>query len=137
MVSFTTCMTGELYSALGKCTILERTMTTGGAMDRTAFHQGVARSADSGGLLHHLFGVRTLALMDQLSQEASASIYRAIHRARGRAAMPAGARVWSAPRSLLSLCASDRGLRRVSAAWRTRMRRHSAWPLIGRRLHWT
>ena len=28
IVSFTTCMTGELYSALRKCTILERTMTS-------------------------------------------------------------------------------------------------------------
>ena len=66
-------MTGELYGALRKCTILERTMTSNPAVDKTAFHDGVARSADPGGLLHHLFGVRTLPLMGQLREEVSAS----------------------------------------------------------------
>jgi 2-dehydro-3-deoxygalactonokinase len=73
IVSFTTCMTGELYGALRKCTILERTMTSNPAVDKTAFDQGIARSADPGGLLHHLFGVRTLPLMGQLKEEKSAS----------------------------------------------------------------
>jgi 2-dehydro-3-deoxygalactonokinase len=73
IVSFTTCMTGELYGALRKCTILERTMTSNPTVDKTAFHNGVNRSADSGGLLHHLFGVRTLPLMGQLKEEVSAS----------------------------------------------------------------
>ncbi len=73
IVNFTTCMTGEIYSALRKCTILERTMTTGAAIDKTSFLEGVTRSADSGGLLHHLFGVRTLALMGQMSEEVSSS----------------------------------------------------------------
>jgi 2-dehydro-3-deoxygalactonokinase len=94
IVSFTTCMTGELYGALRKCTILERTMTSGAEIDKTAFCDGVARSADSGGLLHHLFGVRTLALMGQLKQEASASYLSGLligHEV--RAAMPAGSSV--------------------------------------------
>ncbi len=73
IVSFTTSMTGEIYSALRQCTILGRMMTGNAAIDKAAFHDGVARSADSGGLLHHLFGVRTLALMGQLREEASAS----------------------------------------------------------------
>jgi 2-dehydro-3-deoxygalactonokinase len=73
IVSFTTCMTGELYSALRKCTILERTMTNGAAIDIARFIEGVTRSADSGGLLHHLFGVRTLALMGQMKKEVSSS----------------------------------------------------------------
>jgi 2-dehydro-3-deoxygalactonokinase len=73
IVSFTTCMTGELYGALRKCTILERTMKSNPAVDKTAFHDGVSRSADAGGLLHHLFGVRTLPLMGQLREEVSAS----------------------------------------------------------------
>ena len=73
IVSFTTCMTGEIYSALRKCTILERTMTNGAAIDNASFLEGVTRSADSGGLLHHLFGVRTLALMGQMSEEVSSS----------------------------------------------------------------
>jgi 2-dehydro-3-deoxygalactonokinase len=71
--SFTTCMTGEIYGAVRKCTILGRMMTSNAAVDKSAFLDGVARSADSGGLLHHLFGVRTLALMGQLREEASAS----------------------------------------------------------------
>jgi 2-dehydro-3-deoxygalactonokinase len=73
IVSFTTSMTGDIYGALRRCTILERMMTDGTAIDDAAFLEGVARSADTGGLLHHLFGVRTLALMGQLREEASAS----------------------------------------------------------------
>ena len=62
IVSFATWMTGEIYSALRRCTILERMMTSDDAIDQAAFQDGVARSADSGGLLHHLFGVRTLGV---------------------------------------------------------------------------
>jgi 2-dehydro-3-deoxygalactonokinase len=99
IVSFTTSMTGDVYSALCKCTILERTIlkqtTTGGAVtDEAAFRDGVSRSADSGGLLHHLFGVRTRALMGQLREEASASYLSGLligHEV--RATMPTGARV--------------------------------------------
>jgi 2-dehydro-3-deoxygalactonokinase len=94
IVTFTTCMTGEIYSALRKCTILERTMTSNAPVDEIAFHDGVARSADPGGLLHHLFGVRTLALMGQLREEASASYLSGLllgHEV--RATMPQGSRV--------------------------------------------
>jgi 2-dehydro-3-deoxygalactonokinase len=85
-------MTGEIYSSLRKCTILGRMMTSNAAIDKTAFQDGVARSADSGGLLHHLFGVRTLALVGQLREEASASYLSGLligHEV--RAAMPGGA----------------------------------------------
>jgi 2-dehydro-3-deoxygalactonokinase len=54
----------------------------------------VARSADSGGLLHHLFGVRTLPLMGQLMEESSASYLSGLligHEV--RATMPGGGRV--------------------------------------------
>jgi len=94
IVSFTTCMTGELYSAVRKCTILERTMNSSAAVDKTAFHDGVVRSADLGGLLHHLFGVRTLALMGELREESSASYLSGLligHEV--RATMPRGSRV--------------------------------------------
>ena len=94
IVSFTTSMTGDVYSALCKCTILERTMTNGTATDEAAFREGVLRSADSGGLLHHLFGVRTRVLMGQLREEASASYLSGLligHEV--RATMPHGARV--------------------------------------------
>ena len=73
IVNFTTSMTGEVYGALRNHTILGRTMATENTVDNAAFLQGVARSADSGGLLHHLFGVRTLTLMDQLKADSSAS----------------------------------------------------------------
>jgi 2-dehydro-3-deoxygalactonokinase len=91
---FTTSMTGEVYSALSRCTILERMMTAGASGDETAFHEGVARSADSGGVLHHLFGVRTLGLMGRLREEASASYLSGLligHEV--RATMPDGSRV--------------------------------------------
>lgn len=73
IADFITCMTGEIYAAIRKHTILGRTMTADIAIDNAAFLRGVARSANSGGLLHHLFGVRTLTLMDQLKETAAAS----------------------------------------------------------------
>ena len=94
IVSFITCMTGEVFAVLRKCTILARIMTSDAALDRAAFLRGVARSADSGGLLHHLFSVRTLALTDQLKEEASESYLSGLligHEVRG--VMPAGAHV--------------------------------------------
>jgi 2-dehydro-3-deoxygalactonokinase len=94
IVSFTTCLTGEVYSALQNCTILGRMMTTHSATDWKAFHAGVTRSADSGGLLHHLFGVRTLALTGRLSEEASASYLSGLLIGHDvRAAMPAASPV--------------------------------------------
>jgi 2-dehydro-3-deoxygalactonokinase len=73
IISFITCMTGDVFSALRNCTILSRIMTTGTTVDNEAFLRGVVRSGDTGGLLHHLFSVRTLALTNQLKEEASAS----------------------------------------------------------------
>jgi 2-dehydro-3-deoxygalactonokinase len=66
-------MTGEVFAVLRKCTILARLMTSDTEVERGSFLRGVARSGDNGGLLHHLFSVRTLALMDELKEEASAS----------------------------------------------------------------
>jgi len=96
IVSFTT---GEVYSALSRCTILERTIlkrttTSGAVTEEAAFRDGVSRSADPGGLLHHLFGVRTRVLMGQLREEASASYLSGLligHEV--RATMPRGAGV--------------------------------------------
>ncbi|MCZ8148629.1 MAG: 2-dehydro-3-deoxygalactonokinase, partial [Roseomonas sp.] len=62
---FTTHMTGEAFAALSQHTILARTSAEG--PDRPeAFARGVARARQGGGLLHHLFGARTLHLMDRL-----------------------------------------------------------------------
>ncbi len=138
IASFITCMTGELYEALSKCTILERTMKTASPTDNAAFLRGVARSADSGGLLHHLFGVRTLALMDQLTPEASPSYLSGLllgHEI--RAAMPHGSLVHLAGASALcslyaqaiAACAGSSILEDEDAAAR-------GLAAIGRRLAW-
>jgi 2-dehydro-3-deoxygalactonokinase len=70
---FQTCMTGDVFAALRRHTILSRTMVNDSPVVDEAFLRGVQRSADSGGLLHHLFSVRTLGLFDQLRKETSAS----------------------------------------------------------------
>ena len=59
--SFATAMTGEVFSALSENSILGRLMT-GAGHDAAAFERGLVRSADPGGLLHHLFGVRAEGL---------------------------------------------------------------------------
>lgn len=70
---FSTHLTGEAFAALRGHTILGRLMQADAPPDPEAFRRGVLRSADPGGLLHHLFGVRTLGLFTQLAEAASAS----------------------------------------------------------------
>jgi 2-dehydro-3-deoxygalactonokinase len=72
ILSFETVMSGEVFAALRRETILGRMMTDA-PHDEAAFARGVARSGDPGHLLHHLFGTRTLGLFDRLSPDASAS----------------------------------------------------------------
>ena len=67
IVRFTTHMTGEVFAALRGYTILARMMRDGPS-DGAPFDAGVVRSADPGGLLHHVFGVRALALAGQLTE---------------------------------------------------------------------
>jgi len=69
---FTTHMTGEAFAVFKAHSILGRMMKDG-ATDVTAFEDGVRRSADAGGLLHHLFGVRARGLFGELTETASAS----------------------------------------------------------------
>lgn len=75
IVAFTTYMTGETFAAVRDHTILSRQ-----TRDRDArpcddvFDAGVARSGEPGGLLHHLFGVRSLGLAD-LMADAEAGLY--------------------------------------------------------------
>jgi 2-dehydro-3-deoxygalactonokinase len=73
IVGFTTHMTGEAFAALRGHTILGRMMRDGPA-DGAPFEAGLARSAEPGGLLHHLFGVRALGLANRL-EEAEAPAY--------------------------------------------------------------
>ena len=70
---FSTHLTGEAFAALRGHTILGRLMQADAPPDPDAFRQGLLRSADPGGLLHHLFGVRTLGLFDRLPESAAAS----------------------------------------------------------------
>jgi 2-dehydro-3-deoxygalactonokinase len=101
--AFHTYLTGELFAALRNCTILGRTMADSDATIGEAFERGVARSAQSGGLLHHLFGVRTLVLMRQIEEPVSASYLSGLllgHEI--RCAVPAGAQVRLV--GLTSLC---------------------------------
>jgi 2-dehydro-3-deoxygalactonokinase len=60
-------MTGEAFGALSQHTILARTSTEGPDQPE-AFARGVLRARQAGGLLHHLFGARTLHLMGRLEQ---------------------------------------------------------------------
>lgn len=69
---FSTYMTGEVYALLKQHSLLGRMMEEG-RHDERAFGEGLARSAEPGGLLHHLFGVRTRGLMGELGAAGSAS----------------------------------------------------------------
>lgn len=68
--AFHTAMTGELYAVLKQHSLLGALMDDGpgaAAEDAPAFERGVRTSADAGGLLSHLFSVRTRGLFGELS----------------------------------------------------------------------
>lgn len=96
---FRTFMTGELYALMRQHSILGRTlppMSPDEPLVEAHFDQGVRLSQQGGRLLHHLFGVRTLALMERASAGALASylsglvIGEELH----AQALNAGDRVW-------------------------------------------
>ena len=90
---FSTYLAGEAYAALRGATILGRTMREG-EPDIGAFGRGLVRSGEPGHLLHHLFGVRSLAVMGELGPEAGAYYLSGLLiGTEVRAAMPPGARV--------------------------------------------
>ncbi|MFC7521350.1 2-dehydro-3-deoxygalactonokinase [Xanthomonas populi] len=71
LTGFATVMTGELYAVLRQHSILGKLMQDDhAARDTDAFLLGVDRSAEPGGLSHHLFGARTLGLFDRLAATA-------------------------------------------------------------------
>jgi 2-dehydro-3-deoxygalactonokinase len=75
---FSTFMTGELYAVMRQHSILGRTlppMSSDEALDTAHFDKGVRLSLQGGSLLHHVFGVRTLALMERASPAALASYF--------------------------------------------------------------
>ena len=67
---FTTHMTGELFAVMKAHSILGRLMTDA-ELDSVAFQSGVLRARERGGLLHHLFGVRSRGLLGDLSDDDS------------------------------------------------------------------
>ncbi|MEO8164591.1 MAG: 2-dehydro-3-deoxygalactonokinase [Betaproteobacteria bacterium] len=72
ILRFTTHMTGEAFAVFKGHSILGRMMKDG-VSDRAAFADGVRRSADPGGLLHHMFGVRARGLFGELADTVAAS----------------------------------------------------------------
>ncbi|MDQ2834291.1 MAG: 2-dehydro-3-deoxygalactonokinase [Acidobacteriota bacterium] len=139
IVSFATCMTGEVFTALRKATILGRSMSSDTVVDQQAFLRGVVRSGGDGGLLHHLFSVRTLALTGQLQETAAASYLSGLLIGQEiRAVMPQGAQVHLAGSAqLCSLyscaiesCGGSFTLEEDDAAAR-------GLAAIGRRVSWT
>ena len=74
ITGFATHMTGEVYALLRQQSILARMLPADdAAFDAGAFDAGIAQAAMPGGLLHHLFSVRTLALFHQADGAALAS----------------------------------------------------------------
>jgi 2-dehydro-3-deoxygalactonokinase len=97
---------------LRKETILSKLMHAEAALDEEGFLRGVERSADAGGLLHHLFSVRALILMGDLREKAAASYLSGLligHEVRSM--MPANTSVHLVGAAAMRVVsASDRGL---------------------------
>ena len=75
ITGFATHMTGECYALLRQQSILARTLPADdSAWLPEAFDQGVALAQTPGGLLHHLFAVRTLSLFDRMAAPALACL---------------------------------------------------------------
>ncbi len=71
IVSFATFMAGELFGLLREHGILARDIV-GESPDAAAFAAGVARARQEGGLLHHLFGLRTRSLTGEITAASAA-----------------------------------------------------------------
>ena len=74
ITGFATHMTGEVYALLRQQSILARLLPADdGLWDAEAFDAGLDSAALPGGLLHHLFSVRTLGLFGRAAGPALAS----------------------------------------------------------------
>jgi 2-dehydro-3-deoxygalactonokinase len=138
IVSFLTCMTGDVFAALRRDTILSKLMNAEAAIDEENFLRGVTRSADVGGLLHHLFSVRTLVLTGTLTEDDTASYLSGLligHEV--RSVMPANANVHlvgaeqlcNLYQQAIEVCGGSATLEDKDAAAR-------GLAAIGRRLNW-
>lgn len=72
IVAFATHMTGEAFATLRAHSILGRMMEDA-PVDARRFEDGLQRSREPGGMLHHLFGIRALGLFGELPNAAAAS----------------------------------------------------------------
>ena len=71
--SFKTFMTGEFYALLSQHSILAKTCLPDAPWKKDVFLEGVMQSQKSGGLLHHAFSARSLALFEKLNPAQSSS----------------------------------------------------------------
>ena len=101
ITGFTTYLTGEAFAAVRDHTILARQIHAGEPTAPDArpcdavFDAGVARSAEPGGVLHHLFGVRSLGLAALMADdEAGLYLSGLMIGHEVRAALPRDATVW-------------------------------------------
>jgi 2-dehydro-3-deoxygalactonokinase len=71
--AFKTFMTGEFYALLSQHSILAKTCLPDAPLKKEVFLDGVMQSQKSGGLLHHAFSARSLALFEKLNPAQSSS----------------------------------------------------------------
>ena len=72
VITFTTHMTGEIFEAIRDHTIISRSILCDGWSDQ-AFIDGVERAGAAGGLLRHVFGVRTKTLLGRIETRVAAA----------------------------------------------------------------
>jgi 2-dehydro-3-deoxygalactonokinase len=66
-------MTGEFYALLSQHSILAKTCLPDAPLKKEVFLEGVMQSQKPGGLLHHAFSARSLALFEKLNPAQSSS----------------------------------------------------------------
>ena len=71
--AFKTFMTGEFYALLSQHSILAKTCLPDAPLKKEVFMDGVMQSQQTGGLLHHAFSARSLALFEKLNPAQSSS----------------------------------------------------------------
>lgn len=72
ITGFGTAMTGEVFALLKSHGLIAAVVAAEpGELDTAAFGEGLSQSGRPGGLLHHLFSVRTRRLFNELSAEAA------------------------------------------------------------------
>ena len=73
ITAFKTFMTGEFYALLSQHSILAKTCLPDAPLKKEVFSEGVMQSQKPGGLLHHAFSARSLALFEKLNPAQSSS----------------------------------------------------------------